>query len=407
MALRRAKSANVRRKPSLDLSLTGMVYAGIMFFMGLGAVNSQVNLLFAIFGLMIGVLVVSWVLSRAALRKLSIRRILPEHMVVGSPTAVQYEVRNLKRFWPSCSITIGELSGSDAFSRQPQGYLLHVPPSSMATVPMQVVPIRRGVYQLDRYQLSTSFPFGFIKRAINGRQKDAVVVYPPPGEVDQRLLTMFLSAERVGSRMRPRRGGNDEFYGVKEFRQGENPRWIYWRRSAHTGTLVAKEMTQVAPPRILVLVDTFVKDLSLQVRADVERVIAMAASLVSTAIDQGLAIGLCAWRDGWVCINPGRGKRHGRDLLSLLAQLPLNMTSDRGSLIEHAARLIRVGTTPVLFTPANVEQTLPDQARGNWIVIPANSEQGRQWFRFDPGVDFAQCIPADAEPGDAKPATGG
>ena len=54
--------------------------------------------------------------------------------------------------------------------------------------------------------------------------------------------------------MKPRRGGSDEFYGVKEFRTGENPRWIYWRRSARTGTLVSKEMSQVAPPRLLVLV---------------------------------------------------------------------------------------------------------------------------------------------------------
>ena len=55
--------------------------------------------------------------------------------------------------------------------------------------------------------------------------------------------------------LRPRRGGQDEFYGVKEYRRGENPRWIYWKRSARTGTLVTREMTLVTPPRILLLVE--------------------------------------------------------------------------------------------------------------------------------------------------------
>ena len=75
-------------------------------------------------------------------------------------------------------------------------------------------------------------------------------------------MAMARSAEKVGPTMRPHRGGMDEFYGLKEFRTGENPRWIYWRRSARTGALVAKEMTQVSPPRLMLLVDTFLVDRS-------------------------------------------------------------------------------------------------------------------------------------------------
>ena len=46
----------VRRKPSLDFSVTGLVYCSMMMFMGLAAINSQANLLFGVFGLMIGIL---------------------------------------------------------------------------------------------------------------------------------------------------------------------------------------------------------------------------------------------------------------------------------------------------------------------------------------------------------------
>src|SRR5665213_2484884 len=75
----------VRRRPSLDFSLTGLVYCSMMMFMGLAAINSQANLLFGVFGLMIGILLISGVVSRLVLRKLRVSRVLPKHGVAGEP----------------------------------------------------------------------------------------------------------------------------------------------------------------------------------------------------------------------------------------------------------------------------------------------------------------------------------
>jgi uncharacterized protein (DUF58 family) len=389
------RSSSHLRKPSLDFSLTGLSYTCMMLFMGLAAINSQANLLFAVFGLMIGVLLVSWFFSHTILRKVRIRRILPDVVVVGQSAAIQYEFENRKRYWPSFSVMVGELQGEEAFTKPPQTYLLHAAAGTKASVFLQVVPKRRGIHHLDRYQLSTSFPFGFIKRAVERSQKDSILVYPPLARVDSKLLSMCLSAERSGARMRPRRGGDDEFYGVKEFRQGENPRWIYWRRSARTGTLVAKEMTHVSPPRLLILVDTFVSGRTPEERAAVERTIAMAASLVATALDQGLAVGLYVWSGDWLMISPSRGKRHARDMMAALARLPLNLVRDHLALQESARQALRTGTTAILFTPHDLEQSPVEQARGQCVLIAAGSEQARRWFHFPGTLDFSQCVPPD------------
>ena len=53
----------------------------MMLFMGLAAINSQANLLFGVFGLMIGVLVIAGFISRIVLRKLEVRRIFPDYVV--------------------------------------------------------------------------------------------------------------------------------------------------------------------------------------------------------------------------------------------------------------------------------------------------------------------------------------
>src|SRR5947208_15420400 len=99
-----ATATVMHRKPSLDFSVTGLVYCSMMMFMGLAAMNSQASLLFGVFGLMIGILLVSGFISRLVLRRLHLHRVLPELAVVGQPTTVTYQFANDKHFWPSLSV---------------------------------------------------------------------------------------------------------------------------------------------------------------------------------------------------------------------------------------------------------------------------------------------------------------
>jgi uncharacterized protein (DUF58 family) len=393
-----ATATVMHRKPSLDFSITGLVYCSMMMFMGLAAMNSQASLLFGVFGLMIGILLVSGVISRVVLRRLSLHRVLPELAVVGQPTTVTYQFENGKKFWPSLSICLAELDGAEAFTRQPQSYMLHAAAGNTAIVPIEAIPKRRGLHEMNRYQISTSFPFGFIKRAVERRQKDTVLIYPALGQVDPKLMQLCRSSDTSGAHMRPRRGGQDEFYGVKEHRSGENPRWIYWRRSARTGVLVAKEMTQVAPPRLLLVVDTYIDPhgRTVEGHAAVERAVAMAASIASQALEEGMSVGVFGWSGEWTTLAPARGKRHRRDVLAVLARLPLNTTQTTQAVLDASRAATEPGVTPVLITPRDYIIALGD--RSGLVVISSSSDAGRRYVRFPESVDFTRCMPADQEP---------
>src|SRR3954464_11955034 len=118
------------RQAALQISLNGLIYACITLFMGLAALQSQQNLLYGVFGLMIGVLLVSGVLSRRILQKLHVQRHLPDHGTVGKPLVITYRFENRKRFTPTLSVIAAELEGAAGFSRQPQAFLLHTPGKS-------------------------------------------------------------------------------------------------------------------------------------------------------------------------------------------------------------------------------------------------------------------------------------
>ena len=71
-------------------------------------------------------------------------------------------------------------------------------------------------------------------------------------------------------------------------------------------------------------------------------------------------------------------------------------------LLERTGGFVRSGTTPVLFTPRDVQLGLGDRARGSMVVVSAASPQADTWFRFDPDVDFATSMPTDQRPGMEK-----
>jgi uncharacterized protein (DUF58 family) len=396
----------VVRYPPQALTVTGIVYCTMWMFMGIAASHSQANLLVAIFGLMVGMVMLTWGMGWRILGRVSVRRILPDHGIVGQSLTIQYEIANRKRLWPAMAVTLAELEGVEAFSRQPRAFVLHVAPRGSTAALCEAMPRRRGVHQLHRFQLSSSFPFGFIRHAAIRGVKESLLIYPAIAEVDPQLVRMCRPAESAGSRMRPLRGGTDEFYGVKEYQHGENPRWIYWRRSARTGTLVTKEMSHVSPPRLFLLVDTYVRANTVdEARADVERAIAMAASLASAALEQGLPVGIVAWSGhDWLTIAPNRGKRQRRDVLTALARLPANSACDQAALLAEAHRQQHSSgdgaghgsTTTVLFTASPARQSLAERARGSGLVLSSHASSGaRRWFQFANTVDFASCGPQE------------
>lgn len=382
------RKIRVVKKPSLDFSVTGLVYCTIMMFIGLAAINTQANLLFGVFGLMIGILMVSFIISGLVLNRLKVERVLPDHAIVGRPMAIYYQITNQKRFWPSLSVTITELDRTESFSRQPSAYLLHCANRMTATVPTEVVPLKRGVVELDHYQISTSFPFGFVKRAMTRHQKDNLVVFPAIGSIRRELIQRFRSAESTGQNVHPSQGGNDEFYGVKEYRQGENPRWIYWKRSARGMGTVMREMTRVSPPKLLVLVDTHLQSDQIEYRALIERAIAMSATLIDQTMEAGLPVGVCVWDGQWTMITPNRGKRHRLELLTLLARIGYESPDGVNGLLEAARPMIKSDVTTVIVSPQKVSMSLGQSVRGGLITLSSAEDQYQRYFQFGPEIDF-------------------
>jgi len=137
----------------------------------------------------------------------------------------------------------------------PRGWVLHLGPNQSCQAEAPCWPTRRGPLDFEQIVISTSFPFNVIRKTVIVRQSQQVLVYPHLYRVNRRLISRLATVEVSGRHQTDRRGGHDEFYGLRDYRPGDSLKMIDWRRSARTGDLVAREMTKPSPPRMMVMLD--------------------------------------------------------------------------------------------------------------------------------------------------------
>lgn len=326
-------NASARRR--YHFHIPGLLYVLVTFFIAVGAINSQNNLLFASLGLAIGGLLMSGILSGGCLIGIRCQRDPIGNAAVGRPLVLKYRIFNENRWVPSFGLSLAEHSAGTAnwsrFIQTPRAFTAHVGGRQLVQVVSEVVPRKRGRMMLGVVRISTTFPFGLARKSVNFEIPAMAVVYPVELPVCQGVLRkLSVRADSgVGGAVSP--GLGDEFYGLREYSDGDSPRWIAWRRSARTGQMVVRQNTTPTPRQLWVVLD--IRD-GAESRL-VERAIAIAAALIRAASREGAAVGLSIPRTG-LAVHPQVSGRSLRNMLDHLAEFDIDAVS-QGSAIPDAA----------------------------------------------------------------------
>jgi uncharacterized protein (DUF58 family) len=204
---------------------------------GAAAVNAGVNLLFLVFGMMIFLILASGVLSELCLRGLEVTRRPPSTVHAGSPYLMGIAVRNQKRRLPTFSLEVEDLVAEKPVDRR--CYYLKLPAGRVQETAYRNTLGRRGYHQLTGFRLSTRFPFGLIRKSRDVDAPMRLLVYPALVAVPDHLISGQRAEEGRRQMRSPSRRG--DFYGLREFREGDDPRDIHWRASARRGRLFLRE----------------------------------------------------------------------------------------------------------------------------------------------------------------------
>jgi len=332
---------NAKRKRSLMKRLPttreGVWFLCATLVVGAAAVNAGLNLLFLVFGMMLFLILASGVMSEWSLRKLVISRKLPNAIHAGAPFLMGISVRNAKSNTPTFSLEVEDLTEERPVERR--CYFLKIPAGREQETAYRNVVEKRGIYRLVGFRVSTRFPFGLIRKAHDVAAPAQVLVYPALRPVPPLLAATGAAPMPDRRTARPARTG--EFHGLREYRDGDDPRQIHWRSSARRGRLLLREHEDDVGGAVVVrlLVGASSKE---NEEPAFEEAVSMAASVALWFLKQGYEVGLQA---GQVSLQSRAGTQHGQAILSALALLSINEAKAPGNAVPNKAMVATVAMT--------------------------------------------------------------
>ena len=278
--------AGIRRE--YRITLEGIIFVLITFFIGFAAINTSTNLLYLIMSMMLSFFIISGLLSTSTLRKIRVRRLAVRHISAREAATIPLEVANDKRWMFSYSLRImdylatGEMVGVC--------YLSHIPPRSKTNITYRVFFPHRGIYKLARIRIVLRFPFGFFVRAIAVTQSQQILVYPQI--IDIRPLLESANVD-LGEFESGRKGSGHSLYGLREYTPSDSARFIHWKVSARSNKIMLREFEKEEKKKITLI---FNNSAALPISKDIEELFENAviytASLAKYLIDREFQVQL-------------------------------------------------------------------------------------------------------------------
>ena len=274
----------------------GFAYILLSGVISAAAANTGNNAMYMIAALMLGLFILSGVLSILSLNRLEVGRLSGGEILARKPASVYVEIRN-HGWWPLAGISINEKPCPSVPGRG----------SRLARLTLEFQ--RRGLQTPPPLWVQSHFPFGFLARRKVAGAPSRLLVFPALGApgLASRSMPQDLGQEERSSRW----GEVLEHRGLKPFSAGDDPRHVHWKKSAQRGHLVAIEYDHRAQGARELFLDTRSEDPA-RFEQEVERV----ASACDQLLRRGIPVALATPRFRFAA---GTGEGHRRRLLGFLA----------------------------------------------------------------------------------------
>jgi len=230
-----------------------MIIWGSLFLLTVGLVLHVYQLFYmaAAWGLVVPL---GYLLARLNVRNLEVARSLPHHTAAGEPIAVILAVHNRGRGRRFLFTIEDILPEGLTVAGQPGQLVTDLAPGATRVLSYQLLPERRGVYQLCEIQLSAPDLLGMYELSRRLQQSQELIVYPKPISLPPIWTpTAARGAGRTAARRKSHQG--TDLYGVREYVPGDDLRHIHWKVSAHANQLVITEREEQRSLAATVILD--------------------------------------------------------------------------------------------------------------------------------------------------------
>lgn len=339
----------------ISFTREGKVVVLVSIGLGVAAVNTGNNLIYLVFSLSLSLILLSGILSEANLRRLECRPIRFMRVPAREAVPLVLTVASRRRRFAAYSVEAWPWFASREVTVEP-ARLLQARPGATVTATCRITFARRGDHVLRGMVLSTSFPFSFFRKSVVTPTEVTIRVHPVVHDLGPGAADLAAAGE---DEHRPVAGRGVEFFGVRDYRPGDHPRHILYRKSASRSTPVVREVEDPGMRAVWVALVNAVPGDRPGAPAEAERAIEAAASLAVAFLRAGHRVGLATASSR---VSLGTGPAQVERILDTLATLPV-------LLVRPAEMRLAAGRS----------EPPPDGARVVWVT-PENVGD-LPWFR--------------------------
>jgi uncharacterized protein (DUF58 family) len=237
--------------------------------------TAQAGWLFVLAAGVLG-LVASGVLTPHRLAAATVIRVVPQRARVGETVPVRLSVHNSS----TRRLPVLRVEDRHPAFEQTATACESLAAGATATLEVQRMAVRRGVFDTGEVALETAAPFGLVRSRKSAEAASRVIVHPVLTDVSSVPLPETPATSDDDSVNVARSGHGEVFAGVRDYRPGDQRRWIHWRTTARTGRLAVREHEEPARSPVVLVVT------GLDGSHDDEHVASAAASIGLEALAQ-------------------------------------------------------------------------------------------------------------------------
>ena len=179
------------------------------------------------------------------------RRLTPNLVHEGDRATVELRITNDKRL-PAFDVTVSD--GIDGLGRA--GFALgSLPSTDSAMASYRIVCRPRGVYTVGPVSIETRDPLGLAAFETPVGNVDQLIVYPAVEQLTGFPLVRGRDPATMASRPEHSQRGGEDFYTLRNYRDGDDLRRVHWPSSAKLDELMIRQMETPWQSRAFVLLD--------------------------------------------------------------------------------------------------------------------------------------------------------
>ena len=313
--------------------------------------NREINLLYGIFALIASTIILSHLLPRFALRGVSASRTLNPTAFEGDALHLKVSVEN--RSWRSRFMleVLDSIPAAPPGSRNPMTFLAKLPARKERNYSYSLTCYKRGEYDVGPLTVQSAYPLGISTTEKELPQsRRGLLVYPQIFEIPRVRLRGGGNRPLSGVEAISQAGAGEEFWGVREYKRGDDLRYIHWPSTAKHRRLIVKEFEIRASTEVTILLDLHKdSDVGEGKETTLEYAVKIAASMAKTLLEKGHVLQLVGYGRKNHIVPYTRGLNQLQKVLEELARVKADGTMPYPRAICQSSDLLRDGGAVILL----------------------------------------------------------